>query len=75
MTTEVKATPANYLELMDALSAGEVLQLARAILTRLLELNLVDDAYWLEKPHKFAEYWVPALNGTLDDYFYDPEEE
>lgn len=75
MTKEVKATPENYLELMNALSAGEVLHLARAVLARLLELKLVDDAYWLEKPHKFPHYWIPALNGTLEDDDLEPEEE
>ena len=75
MNKEVKATPENYLELLDSLSAGEALNLASHILTRLLELNLGDDSYWLEKPWKFPEYWIPALNGTLEDYFYDPEEE
>jgi hypothetical protein len=75
MTKEVKATPENYLELMDALSAREVLNLASAIARRLIELNLLDDADWLEKPSKFSEYWIPALNGTLDDYFFYPEEE
>jgi hypothetical protein len=75
MTKEVKATPENYLELIEALSVGEVLELASRILTRLLELNLGDDSYWLEKPWKFPEYWIPALNGTLEDYFYYPDED
>jgi hypothetical protein len=75
MTKEVKATPENYLELLEALSVREVLELASNILTRLIELNLADESYWLEKPYKFPEYWVPALNGTLDDYFFYPEEE
>jgi hypothetical protein len=75
MTKEVKATPENYLELMSALSVEKALQLACSIANRLQELNLDDDNYWLEKPHKFPEYWVPALNGTLDDYFFYPEEE
>ena len=75
MTKEVKATPENYLELLEALSVREALQLARNIANRLQELNLGDDNYWLEKPHKFPDLWVPALNGTLDDYFFYPEEE
>jgi hypothetical protein len=74
MTKEVRATQENYLELIEALSVGKVLELASNILTRLIELNLADESYWLEKPHKFPEYWIPALNGTLDDYFYDPED-
>lgn len=75
MTKEVKATPENYLELIDALSVREALELASHIANRLQELNLDDDSYWLEKPHKFPEYWVPALNGTLEEYFFYPEEE
>lgn len=75
MDKEVKATPDNYLELMGALSVEKALQLACSIANRLQALNLDDDNYWLEKPWKFPEYWVAALNGTLEDYFYYPEEE
>lgn len=75
MNKKVKATPENYLELIEALSAREVLNLASAIARRLIELNLLDDVDWLEKPSKFSEYWIPALNGTLEDYFYNPEEQ
>jgi hypothetical protein len=41
-------------------------------LNQLYEEN---DGYWLEKPWKFPHYWVPALNGTLEDDDLDPEEE
>ncbi len=75
MTKEVKATPENYLELLDALSVREALGLARSIQFRLRELHEADDDYWLEKPHKFPHYWIPALNGTLEDDDLEPEEE
>jgi hypothetical protein len=75
MNKEVKATPENYLELMDALSVREVLGLASAITGRLVELKIENDGYWLEKPSKFSEYWIPALNGTLDESYLEVEDE
>lgn len=70
-TPATPATPDNYLELMDALSVHEALDLARGIARRLRELRHDDDGYWLEKPWKFPHYWVPALNGTLDDDYLE----
>lgn len=73
MSEATLATPDNYLELMDALSVREVLNLARDITSRLNQLYEDNDGYWLEKPWKFPHYWVPALNGTLEDDDLDPE--
>lgn len=75
MNKRVEATPENYLELMEALSSQEALNLARSIIFRLKELHEDDDTYWMEKPWKFPEYWVPALNGTLEDFDFDYLEE
>lgn len=75
MSEATQATPDNYLELMDALSVREALDLARGIASRLRELHHDDDGYWLEKPWKFPHYWVPALNGTLEDADLEPEED
>jgi hypothetical protein len=75
MTKEVRATPENYLELMDALSVREILELASAITIRLVELKIENDGYWLEKPRKYPEYWIPALNGTLDESYLELEDE
>ena len=75
MSEATLATPDNYLELMDALSVREVLNLARDITSRLNQLHEDNDGYWLEKPWKFPNYWVPALNGTLEDDYLEFEEE
>ena len=75
MTEEVKATQENYLELLEALSVREALEVASGITNRLADLKVDNDGYWLEKPWKFPEYWVPALNGVIDDSDLEPEEE
>jgi hypothetical protein len=75
MDKEVKATPENYLELIEALSVQEALNLASSINFRLRELHEEDDGYWMEKPWKFPHYWIPALNGTLEEDYLEPEEE
>jgi hypothetical protein len=41
----------------------------------LVELKIENDGYWLEKPRKYPEYWIPALNGTLDESYLELEDE
>lgn len=70
MTTNINpvATEDNYLQLLGAMNSFTALTLARDITVRLDELGIDGDGgYWLEKPHKFPEYWIPAINGTLDE--------
>lgn len=69
-TDTVIATVDNYLEILGKMPAVKALQLASQLVHRLHELNYYpagDDGYWLEKPHKFPEFWIPAINGTLDE--------
>ena len=66
MSEATPATPSNFVELMEGMSVMEVLTRASEIHARLTELDIDGDGgYWLEKPWKFPEYWVPALNGTI----------
>jgi hypothetical protein len=64
----------NYLEILSTMNSLNALAFARDIIFRLEELNIDgDNGYWLEKPHKFPEYWIPALNGTLDETDFEVE--
>lgn len=74
----VVATKDNYLELMSIMSPFVVLAHARNIAGRLDDLRYYvdsDDFYWMEKPHKFPEFWVAAINGTLEENDFEEEEE
>jgi len=74
----VVATEENYLEILNSMSPLLALAYARNIASRLSELRYYpdgDDCYWMEKPHKFPEFWVHAINGTLDDTEFEEEEE
>jgi hypothetical protein len=76
-TQQTLATEDNFVELLGGLSPFTALELARSIASKLRqEAADDDDGYWLEKPWKFAEYWVPAINGTLEDadFSYTPDE-
>lgn len=67
-TAALVATPENFIQIMDGLNAYDALNYAQSIQRRLEDLNIDGDrGYWMEKPWKFPEYWVPALNGTLDE--------
>lgn len=77
-TATIAATADNYLELLGHMSPFVVLQHAANIANRLQELNYYpdgDDFYWMEKPYKFPEFWVPAINGTLDEDELEPIED
>lgn len=67
-TTNIVANESNFIEIMGKMSPFVVLALAKNITSRLDDLAIDgDDGYWLEKPYKFPEYWIPAINGTLED--------
>lgn len=66
MITETVTTE-NYLEILDSLSAMETLELAYQIIEYHNDNYLKFQTQILEKPWKWSEYWVPALNGTLWD--------
>ena len=70
-TKEVIATPANYLDLLDSKTAKEVLDLVADLHG---ELRLhggyagdVAELYWCEKPWKYPEFWIPALNNDWEN--------
>lgn len=76
--TRVVANADNYLELMSKMSPFVVLAHACNIAGRLNDLRYYvdgDDFYWMEKPHKFPEFWVAAINGTLEENDFEEEEE
>ena len=76
--TKVVATKDNYLELISIMSPFVVLAHARNIAGHLNDLRYYvdgDDFYWMEKPHKFPEFWVAAINGTLEENDFEEEEE
>lgn len=75
--TKVVANESNYLDLLRIMSPFVVLQHASNIASRLRDLRYYadgDDGYWMEKPHKFPEFWIPAINGTLEDSDFEEED-
>ena len=61
----------NYLEYLDTLSAKEVLEIVRTIVSWADETNSSyrgELDYIFEKPHKFPEIFVPAINGDIDEF-------
>ena len=72
-TKEVIATPDNYLEILDSKAPKEVLELVCGIAyeLKLRDLGYYSDnpseLYWCEKPWKFPEFWIPALNGDSEN--------
>jgi hypothetical protein len=60
-------TTENYLEVLDSKNAMETLELVIEILDYHKENYLTFDSQILEKPWKWAEYWIPTLNGNLSD--------
>lgn len=70
-TKEVTATPENYLDLLDSKTPAEVLNLVATIHG---ELRLhggfeedVAELYWCEKPWKYPEFWIPAINDDWEN--------
>lgn len=75
---KVVATKDNYLDLLSNMSPFVALAHACNIASHLRDINYYvdgDDLYWMEKPHKFPEFWVAAINGTLEDSDFEEEEE
>lgn len=66
MTERPKATEGNYLEILDTLNCMETLELVAEIMFYFEDEHETFDRYMLEKPHKFPEVYVPALNGELE---------
>jgi hypothetical protein len=72
----------NYLSILDEKSAIETLELVRSILFQLKWAGIKLDDGWLEKPWRWEEVWIPALNGNLeivthpymDTYYNQPDE-
>lgn len=65
MTNE-KATEDNYLDILDSMNCMEALELVHGIMFAFEQEYQTFDIYALEKPWKFPEIYVPALNGELD---------
>lgn len=62
-----KITEENFLEKFDQMSALEAFHLAHYIMWCYEEESVTFDPYLLEKPWKYPEIIVPAMNGELDD--------
>ncbi len=70
-TMENTINETNYLEHLDTLPTGEVLELASVIAEWSHDLGIAyknELSYIFEKPHKFPEIWVPAINGDLMEF-------
>jgi hypothetical protein len=61
----------SYLDRIDELGSLELINLIGSILAAYKSAGLEFDTYALEKPWKFPEIWVPALDRNLSDYFTD----
>ncbi len=55
----------NFLDALDALDTMELLDLVATMLGDFAAEHETFDPYILEKPWKYPEIWVPALNGDL----------
>jgi hypothetical protein len=69
-TITIVADTENFMMLLEHMSPFVVLKHGANIASRLQELNYYpdgDDYYWMEKPYKFPEFWIPAINGTLHE--------
>lgn len=64
-------TDKNYLEVLDTKSAMEVLDLVTDILRDAKDKGKKVDDGVFEKPWHWPEVWVPALNGTLEEFDSD----
>lgn len=56
---------ANFLEKIDSLGSLELLDLVATMLGDFAAEYETFDPYILEKPWKYPEIWIPALNGDL----------
>ncbi len=56
---------ANFLEKIDSLGSLELLDLVATMLGDFAAEYETFDPYILEKPWKYPEIWIPALNGEL----------
>ncbi len=59
------ATPENFLDVLDSKNAMETLELVLEIMNYHKENYLTFQDSILEKPWRWSEYWIPALNGEL----------
>jgi hypothetical protein len=61
----------DYLEQLDELSSIELMNLIGSVISAYRADHMEDKfhLYALEKPWKFPEIWIPALDRTLSDYF------
>lgn len=64
--TNLTATEDNYLDILDSMNCMETLGLIHGIMYAFELEHETFDIYALEKPWKFPEIYVPALNGELD---------
>lgn len=64
--TKPRATEENYLDILDSMTCMETLELVHGIMFAFEQDHETFDIYALEKPWKFPEIYVPALNGELD---------
>lgn len=64
--TKPRATEENYLDIMDSMTCMETLELVSDIMFCFENDFEIFDRYMLEKPHKYPEVYVPALNGELE---------
>lgn len=68
MSNDELATPDNYLDIVDSMSAYEAMKLSANLATA-LERNTsakFDISHLIEKIGRWEELWVPALNNELD---------
>ena len=64
--TKPRATEENYLDILDSMTCMETLELIAEIISYFEDDHEKFDTYILEKPHKYPEIYVPALNGELE---------
>ena len=78
-----KVTQDNFCEAIDKLAPIDVLETVSAILWQLNDQGIDLDRGWLEKPWRWAEVWVPALNNEpelitqdfIDNFYKSSDDE
>ena len=64
--TKPRATEENYRDILDSMNCMQTLELVAEIISYFEDDHENFDTYILEKPHKYPEVYVPALNGELE---------
>jgi len=66
-----KVTPETYLDVFDTLTAMEAFELANYIIWCYKDEGVTFDEYLFEKPWKYPEIMVPAMNGELEGNVFE----